>query len=380
MRRRRLLRTIGLGAATGLAGCLAPTADPERLRRPGLPTGQAAQLPVPESALTRGTIKDGIAAVTDPVFADDWEGVTVDTTGPQGYPVTIEPELYDDQLVIGVERDGDARAYPLQVLRFHEIVNDDFDIPVLVSYCPLCRSGIVAERRVRGMATNFGVSGLLWHSDLVMYDERTGSLWSQVAATGIRGPMTGTTLELLPSTMTTLGTWRESHPDTTVLRPAPESGTIVGDVSPNYVLNPYAGQDDYPQIGLGNNELEDDRLEAKTIVLGISHRDAATAYPEPTLVEAGVVNDTVGELPVVVTADESDNLHAYERRVDGERLRFEAAGPAHLQAGGSRWARASGRAEDGPFAGTSLTRATDASPMFWFAWSDFNPDTAIYGQ
>ena len=381
MKRRRFLAGLGTGALAsvgGLAGCQAPVADAETIRRPGLPARGGATLPVPESQLTVGTSRDAIAAITDPVFAPDWDGVSIDTYGPNGYTLTIEPRLEDDEPVIGVARDGDARAYPLRVLRFHEVVNDEFDLPVIVTYCPLCRSAIVAERRVRGMPTVFGVSGLLWHSDLVMYDDRTDSLWSQVAATAIRGPMTGTHLDLLPATMTSLGTWRESHPDTTVLRPAPESDTVVGEVSPNYIINPYAGQDTYPGIGLGDNELEDDRLEAKTIVLGVSHDGVAMAYPKPRLLAADVVNDTVSGLPVVVTADASENLHAYERRVDGRPLQFEAAGPRHLRAGGSRWARASGRAVDGPYSGHTLARANRTSSMFWFAWSDFNPETGIY--
>jgi hypothetical protein len=266
------------------------------------------------------------------------------------------------------------------VLRYHEVVNDNLGGPLLVTYCPLCRSAVVARRRVRGLPTVFGVSGLLWHSDLVMYDRRTDSLWSQVAATAIRGPETGSRLEQVPSTTTTWGTWVGRHPETEVLLPAPRSTTVRGPVSPPYHVNPYAGEANSPGIGLGGNDLEDDRLDAKTVVVGVSHDGAARAYPRPAVAEADVVNDAVGDRPVVVTVDANGDLQAYDRRVDGQTLRFEPDGDAHLRAGASRWERATGTAVSGPFAGTTLARANDVSPLFWFAWSDFHPGTDVYDR
>jgi hypothetical protein len=128
--------------------------------------------------------------------------------------------------VLGVEHDDRARAHPLRVLNHHEVVNDEFAGPLAVTYCVLCGSGVVFERRVTGEPTTFGVSGRLWRSDLVMYDGLTDSLWSQLAATAIRGPRTGDRLTLVPSSLTTWGKWRSAHPETRVLLPPPHSGTV----------------------------------------------------------------------------------------------------------------------------------------------------------
>jgi hypothetical protein len=323
------------------------------------------ELPVSRSKLDRGAPEDAIPAITDPAFGADWSEFAV--------------ELAPDERVIGVERGGEARAYPLAILNWHEVVNDTFDGPLLVTYCPLCGSGLTAERRVDDEETTFGVSGLLWNSDLVMYDRATDSLWSQIMATAIRGPKTGSTLSLVPSTLTKWSAWRETHPDTRVLLPPPASGAI-GEAKPrDYARDPYAGYDESRRIGIGGEEFEG-RLHPKTEVIGIAHDGVARAYPFDAVTSDGVINDRVGDLPVVVTVDSGAALVAYERRVDGDELTFEPAGTDAIRAGGSRWRRATGEAIDGPHEGTQLPRANDASPMFFFAWRDFNPDTGVYGN
>jgi hypothetical protein len=329
---------------------------PERFRN--------VELPVPEDELNRGASKDGIPAITDPVFAADW--------------ADVDATLDDDERVIGVVRDGDARAYPLAVLNWHEIVNDDFDVPVLVTYCPLCGSGVVAERRVEGEPATFGVSGLLWNSDLVMYDTVTDSLWSQILGTAIRGPATGTELSLLPATFATWAAWRDEHPDTSVLLPPPHSDTVRGRQSRDYERNPYAAYANTGRIGIGyNDDFDDDRLHPKASVLGIYANGVARAYPLEEVSTVDLVSDTVGDLPVVVAAGADGTLVAYERRVDGETLTFERDGE-FLVAGDTRWRLLSGTGADGPLADTPLTRANDRSPMFWFAWADFHPETEIW--
>lgn len=308
MRRRRYLRVSVAGLAGGLAGCLDRFRDdPVTGTANGDVSGGgpgSLELPVPESEMQRGAPRDAIPAITDPEFGPDWSGIRIDVEQrlALGRTIEVEPRLRDDDPVVGIVRDGEARAYPLRVLNWHEVVNDDFDGPLLVTFCPLCGSAVSAIRRVRGTVTNFGVSGLLWRNDLVMYDEATGSLWSQIVATAINGERTGEELDLVPSTLTTLAKWRDDHPDTVVLRPPPESATLPdGDGVRDYTGNPYMGYDSTKTVGL-NGSLDDDRLHPKTEVIGIAHGDVARAYPTEAVATAGVINDTVGGLPVVVTA------------------------------------------------------------------------------
>lgn len=385
--RRRFL-ALGVGAA--IAGCLGsepPVADDDAARADDAPesaesaapadsTDAAAgdysgpfELPVPEGELRRGAPRDAIPAITAPVFADDWTGFD-----------EVDATLDDGDEVVGVELDGVARAYPLAVLNWHEIVNDEFDgRPAVVTYCPLCGSAVVADGVAGGEPTYFGVSGLLWMSDLVMYDDRTNSLWSQVLATAIRGELTGETLSLLPSTISTWGEWRAAHPETEVLVPPPVSGTIRGRQTRRYDVNPYTSYQQSSDIGIGFNDAADDRLHPKASVVGVAADGVARAYPLDAVESAGVVNDTVGDLSVVVAASAGGSLVAYVRLVDGETVEFDRDGSV-LVAAGSRWDLLTGRALDGPHEGAVLTRANDRSPMFWFAWADFNPETEIYGS
>ena len=385
--RRRFL-ALGVGAA--IAGCLGsepPVADDDAARADDAPesaesaapadsTDAAAgdysgpfELPVPEGELRRGAPRDAIPAITAPAFADDWTGFD-----------EVDATLDDGDEVVGVELDGVARAYPLAVLNWHEIVNDEFDgRPAVVTYCPLCGSAVVADGVAGGEPTYFGVSGLLWMSDLVMYDDRTNSLWSQVLATAIRGELTGETLSLLPSTISTWGEWRAAHPETEVLVPPPVSGTIRGRQTRRYDVNPYTSYQQSSDIGIGFNDAADDRLHPKASVVDVAADGVARAYPLDAVERADVVNDTVGDLPVVVAASAEGSLVAYVRRVDGETVEFDRDGSA-LVAAGSRWDLLTGRALDGPHEGAVLTRANDRSPMFWFAWADFNPETEIHGS
>jgi hypothetical protein len=373
MNRRRFLSTVGVGGLAASAGCLdglrGSTSDgtpvtntPERVDAANYAN---VSLPIPESELRRGASKDGIPAITTPVFASDWS--------------SVDATLDDEESVIGVVVGDEARAYPLAVLNWHEVVNDDFGGPLLVTYCPLCGSGVVADREVAGEVRTFGVSGLLWQSDLVMYDAESESLWSQLLATAIRGPLTGTELALRPSTMATWGEWRREHPKTQVLLPPPESDTVKGFQTRDYDRNPYVGYDRSERVGIGYNTDVDGRLHPKAMVVGITAGGVSRAYPLETVQQAGVVNDTVGGLPVVVAATSEGSLVAYERRVDGQTLTFDRDGDA-LVGGGSRWSLVTGTALGGPHEGTQLVRANDRSQLFWFAWADFHPGTEIYGE
>jgi len=384
MDRRRFVRLAGAGALASLAGCLAgsdgdsgtngtddTTADdPVSARQPPRRPLDDVDLPVPREELDWRLAQDSIPAVVEPAFADDWRGLDPDD------PDT-DPSLPADAPVIGVARAGKARAYPLRILDWHEIVNDDFGGPIAVTYCVLCGSAVVVERVVDGEATTFGVSGALWRNDLVMYDDATDSLWSQLLATAIRGEQTGARLPLVPSSLTTWGEWREQHPGTDVLLPPPQSNTVTGRDQPYDYFSPkYSYGDEEQLVGFDS---ADGGLTRRTLVVGVRSGGAARAYPFPVVAAEGVITDEVGDLPVVVTLVPDGTLAAYDRRVDGQRLTFEAGDERTLAAGGSRWTRTTGEALDGPYAGTTLGRANDHPPMFWVGWAKFNPDTDVYG-
>lgn len=383
MRRRTYLAGLIAGAGS-LAGCTAvPHVGSGNDQSTSTTTGDAAtatmtagadatspDLPIPKDELVIGAPRDAIPAITGPSFGRSW--ATLDD-------VAIAEQLHPDDEVIGVERNGEARAYPLRVLNWHEIVNDDFHGPLLVTYCPLCGSAVTAVRTVKGEETLFGVSGYLYRSDLVMYDRLTNSLWSQIMATAINGPQTGETLTLVPSTLTTWREWQNAQPDTKVLLPPPESDTIgKGTATRNYAINPYSEYDEMRRVGIGVNTVSDERLHPKARVIGVEHDGTAKAYPLDAVANAGVVNDAVGGLPVVVTVTADDSLVAYERTVEGTTLTFETDGRSYIRGGDTRFERVTGRAVSGRFEGAQLTRANDTSPMFWFAWVDFHPDSALY--
>lgn len=400
MERRRYLEWLATAGVGGLAGCSgvissAPADTPEvttpvsvDTETPSTPGRAAAdiELPVPKNQLQLAGFKDSIPAITEPAFASDWSEVELrleERRLSTSFDFEFEPRLSPAMSVIGVERDGTARAYPLAVLNWFEVVNDTFPTdggpePVLVTYCPLCRTGLTARRTVRDQSTTFGVSGLLYRDNLVLYDELTSSLWSQVRAQAIRGPMTGSHLSLLPSTLTTWGEWRNEHPGTRVLLPPPLSETIAGRVVQDVTESPYGNYENVTRIGVGPGQLADDRLHPKAIVIGIRSGGVTRAYPLEAVREAGgVVNDVVGNRPVVVAAA-NETLAAYDRRVGGRARTFEPAGSDFMTAADSRWSIATGRAVEGPHQGQQLTPATSFSAMFWFAWVQFNPDTGLW--
>ncbi len=378
MNRRQFLAGFLSGSLLGTAGCTSDTVGgtartptptpgpvtPEPIRRGNV------TLPVPSEEIYTALARDQIPAIVEPRFAPDWSDVV--------HPETGESATLDDSAaVIGVEREGTARAYPLAILNWHEVVNDTLGGPIMVTYCVLCGSAVVTERRVDGRPTIFGVSGKLWRSDLVMYDRLTESLWSQLLATAIRGPRTGDTLRILPSSLTTWGEWRADNPATEVLLPPPASNTVNGpDDTYDYFEPKYGYGEEAQLIGYDT----DDRLHPKTLVLGVTHDGIAKAYPFQKVREAGgVLNDHVGDRPVVIATTVGGSLVGFDRRIDGTARQFAPDGEDHMVAADSRWARNSGTAVEGPYAGHRLTPVTDIPAMFWFGWERFQPDSIVYG-
>lgn len=282
--------------------------------------------------------------------------------------------LTPDDLVLGYIARDQAYAYPFKILNFHEIVNDDLGgIPVLISYCPLCRSGIVYDRRVSDMTLEFSNTSALYESDLVMVDRSTGSYWWQVAGEAIVGQLTGTRLEPLASSVATWEEWRSLHPDTRIL--SRDTG-----LSRPYELDPFASFSD--QVDAGEfpfpvgEAARDNRLSPSTLVVGVAVDDEHRAYPVPLI--DGVANDVIAGAPVVVfVAADGTTAGAFSPLVDETTLQFSADGDGYVDdVTASTWTSA-GRAVSGELAGTRL-RQIPSRTTFWFAYVAAFPDVEIF--
>ncbi len=221
----------------------------------------------------------------------------------------------------------------------------------------------------------FGVSGFLIMNALVMYDRETDSLWSQFSGDAVRGPLAGTLLRPSGVTLTTWETWRETHPDTTAL----DQGGVARDP---YMF--YYGEEN--TAGTLGETHADDRLMLKEFVLGIQREDGfAKAYPFRQLSRTPVLNDEAPGLAFVVAFDVERGVgQIFDRTVDGDVLSFEE-GPLTEVGGlllrdtetGTLWSPVTGEALEGPLAGSRL-QLVPSFAVFWFAWTDFHPDTALY--
>jgi hypothetical protein len=328
--------------------------------------------------LSGGPPRDGIPSLDNPTFvpiaqANEW--------------------LADNEPVVVLEINGDARAYPIQVLTWHEIANDTVgDLPVVVTFCPLCNSAIVFERIIDGNPVEFGVSGLLRNSDLIMYDRTDESLWQQFTGEGIVGNHAGKQLAFLPSSLVSYADFKAGFPEGVVL--SRETG-----FSRPYGENPYAGYDTYdnPLSSGGNLALfsghEDNRLAPADRVVTLSVNGVDMAYPLAILSEAGVIHDAPGGVDLVVfhTGGTSSALGArviadaedvgatgvFDPTVDGQQLTFRPIAGGFEDAETSSTWTILGQAMDGPLAGSQLTPIVHAD-HFWFSWAAFKPDTIIY--
>jgi hypothetical protein len=331
----------------------------------------------PADIISGGPPPDGIPPIDDPKFV---EAAEADFLSPQ------EPVI---SLVLG----DNARAYPAQILVWHEIVNDTVGgVPVTVTYCPLCNTGIAFRRPViDGELLDFGTSGKLYHSNLVMYDRQTDSLWPQALGQAVMGPLTGTKLELVPVQMVAWADWLAEHPHGKVL--SRDTG-----VDRPYGQNPYEGYDRPDSAPFLFQGTPDPRLPPKARVVGVQVGSDVVAFPYDRLqaVASGgwaAVPAMVGGRPVVVfwkegavsavdqaTISQSRRVGStgvFDPRLDDRTLTFRgtAAGVVDEQTG-STW-DIFGRAMGGPLEGRSLNMVISIE-SFWFDWAAFHPDTRIY--
>ena len=290
--------------------------------------------------------------------------------------------LEDDDLVIGYNSGDGPYAYPVNVLDFHEIVNDVIDgEPLLITYCPLCFSGVVFHRKLDGRSLTFGNTSALYQSDLVMYDYQTGSYWFQVGGEAVVGSLTGSRLDLLPSTTIAWGEWRDLYPDTRLL-----TGSVG---SPEAFDNPRYGRgfssdyqdrvnDDKFAFPVDADKL-DGRLSSGEIVLTVEVDDAAVAFPLGLIGDAAA-NHEVGGLPVVVFSRDSNGLAVAFSRVVGKRtLTFNYNEDNQLfvdRETSSAW-DVGGRAIQGPLAGAELEQL-NTRRAFWFSIAIAFPNIDVY--
>jgi hypothetical protein len=301
-----------------------------------------------------GPPKDGIPSIDDPKFAE----------------VQGSAFVSDSDVVIGLEINGDARAYPLFILVWHEIVNDKVgDVPVAVTYCPLCYTNQVFERIINGQEVEFGTSGKLYNSNLVMYDRWTESYWSQGLGIAVTGELSGMQLKTIPFDVITWGDWKKLHPDTLVLT------TDTGHIR-SYATDPYGDYYTDPRI-IFPVDNSDDRMHPKEIILGFHKDGIYKAYKQNDVEIHKVINDDIGETSVMLVSQFLQNSRAFDRTVNGKVLEFEFTDEKIIDTKTKSVWNYDGVAISGSMEGNKLTRMSIA-PGFWFEWIAFHPDTEVW--
>ena len=323
-----------------------------------------------EEFISGGPPRDGIPPLDDPTFV---------AVGAE--------EINDREPVVAIEIDGQARAYPLQILIWHEIVNDELaGRKVAVTFCPLCYTAVAFDRMLDGRELTFGTTGNLRFSDLVMWDRQTETWWQQFSGEAVVGELTGKRLDQVPAQLISMGEFASRYPDGQQLSRDTGHDRPYGD-------NPYQGYDDVdqPPFLLEGAEL-DQRLQPKARVVTVEGGRDFVAVPFAALREQRVINAKVGPLPFVAwwrpgttsalnasTIRDSDDVGSavvLDRRVDGRVLTFEEAGDTlRDRETGTTW-NAAGEAVEGALLGERLRRVPHDAP-FWFAVGAFRPDARI---
>ena len=257
--------------------------------------------------------------------------------GPKFVRAAEQSDLEDADRILGVFVGGIAKAYPVAILEHHEVVNDwTQQTHMVVSYCPLCGSGLVFRSGPEGEAV-FGVSGLLYNSDVLLYDHATESLWSQILGQAVTGPKQGEKLESLPVVHTTWSKWLRRHPDTYVLT------RETGYPGIDYDTGPYQGYESSRRVWFPVSN-RDSRYHPKAWVLGLTINGAVRAYPFEELAKLAA-----GPEPAVTVEDELGGQQI--------RVKFE---------------------EDSAWAEDPSGKLLPAVRLYWFAWMGFHPNSTVF--
>jgi hypothetical protein len=299
-----------------------------------------------------GPAPDGIPSIDNPKFVS-----------------ATDAGLEDFELLLGLDINGDVRAYPLNILVWHEIVNDIVGgEPVALTYCPLCFTNQVFKRTLDGDVVEFGTSGKLYNSNLVMYDRTSETLWSQALGQAIVGEHAGRKLERVPFDIAYWKEWKELYPDSIVLSQDTGFGRPYG-------ADPY---DDYytsPDI-LFPVSHRDDRLAPKEIVVGLENGGTYRAYSLRQIEYDHIINDEIGSKPIALVSLHPYMVRAYDRVIDGQTLDFQYDNGKIIDQTGSEW-NFDGEAVEGKMKGKELTRLP-FDEGFWFEWVAFHAETELY--
>jgi hypothetical protein len=310
-----------------------------------------------DEIVSGGPPQDGIPSIDNPKFVSVSEA---------------DKFLQDADQVVGLNVNGDIRAYPLQILVWHEIVNDNVGgTPVAVTYCPLCFTNQVFNRTVDGQTAEFGTSGKLYNSNLVMYDRNSNSLWSQALGQAIVGKHAGLKLDRIPFDVAFWREWKQLYPDTNVL--SRDTGS-----SRPYGADPYGSY-------YSNNDLffpvsnKDDRLELKEIIVGLENGGQFKAYKLQEIQDTRVINDRIGDKSLALFSLYPFMVRVFDSTLDGEKLEFQYnknSSKITDKETGSEW-NFDGIGTAGPMKGKHLLRLP-YDEGFWFEWVAFHPKTALY--
>ncbi|MFB5600003.1 MAG: DUF3179 domain-containing protein [Nitrososphaeraceae archaeon] len=332
--------------------------------------GQETKHTVPlDKIVSGGPPQDGIPSIDNPKFQSVDEADKI---------------LEDSELVVGLDINGDIRAYPLQILVWHEIVNDVVGgKPVAVTYCPLCFTNQVFNRTLSdGSTVEFGTSGKLYNSNLVIYDRKSNSLWSQALAEGIVGEYSGVELERIPFDVAYWKEWKKLYPESKVL------SRDTGSVRP-YGADPYGDYytNDLILFPVAN---DDKRLGLKEIIIGLENENQYKAYRLQDIEAKKAINDVIGQnTKIALVSLEPFMVRVFDRVIDdvigdneeGKKmvvdLFYNTSDNTLIDRETGSELNFEGKFIDGPLANKELKRIY-MDQGFWFEWAAFHPETEVY--
>ena len=420
-------RSIFLLVILSIFGFALAQRQPRAMQEIGV-DASISNIPIDE-VLSGGPPPQGIPGLG---FSGDWKGAAkASRQEPIFVPQNVAKQWIGEDEPIAVLSIGDeTKAYPIQILTWHEIINDTIGgRPVTVSFCPLCNSTIAFDRRiplsqaaldnllalnpdvelsdpskeflaeykdlgedadsvVKLAEVTFGVSGMLYNSNLLMFDTVSSTLWSQILAQGNVGTLTNTQLLRIPVQILSFSELQESFPKALVL--SRDTGH-----SRRYGSNPYVGYDLVDSRPFLFDKLVDDRMLAKTRIVSVEIADEAVAYKYETLAENNLVNDLISDKPIVVfwqaglnsaldasqikNSKDVGEVGVFSRELNGKVLEFEYKNNVFKdKQTGSTW-NILGQAIDGELKGSNLDPIIHDNTL-WFAWAAFKPETRVYAQ